>query len=54
MYKIANHHYGGGIRIFIFLMDSVIAMGPPMSEKQVKESQSRVTPPIFTRASVGV
>ena len=47
MYKTANHHYGGGIRIFIFLMDLFIAMGPPMFEKQVKESQSRVAPPIF-------
>ena len=38
MYKIDNHHYGGGIRIFIFLMDLFIAMSPPMSERQVKES----------------
>ena len=53
MYKIANHHYSGGIRIFIFLMDLFIAMGPPMSEKQVKESQSHVAPLIFAQAGVG-
>ena len=52
MYKTANHHYSGGIRIFIFLMDLFIAMVPQMFEKQ--ESQSRVTPPIFTQAGVGV
>ena len=33
MHKTTNHHYDGGIRIFIFLMDLFIAMGPPMSEK---------------------
>ena len=27
-------------------------MGPPMSEKQVKESQSRVAPPLFAQAGV--
>ena len=53
MYKIANHPYSGGIRIFIFLIDLFLAMGPPMSEKQVKESQSRAARPIFTQAGVG-
>ena len=52
MYKTTNHHYSGGIRIFIFLMDLFIAMGPSMSEKQ--ESQSRVTSPIFAQAGIGV
>ena len=28
-------------------------MGPPMSEKQVKESQSHVAPPLFTQTGVG-
>ena len=54
MYKIANHPYSGGIRIFIFLMYLFITMGPPMSEKQVKEFQSRATHPIFAQAGVGV
>ena len=28
-------------------------MGPPMLEKQVKESHSRVPPPLFAQAEVG-
>ena len=28
-------------------------IGPPMSQKQVKESQSCVTPPLFAQAGVG-
>ena len=31
----------------------IYEMGPPMSEKQVKESQSRATPPLSTQAGVG-
>ena len=52
MYKTTNQHYDGGIIIFIFLMDLFIAMGPPMFENQVKESQSRAAPPIFAQARV--
>ena len=54
MYKTTNHHYGDGIRIFFyFLVDLFIEMDPPMSEKQVKESQSRAAPLIFAQAGVG-
>ena len=53
MYKTANHHYSGGIGIFISLWIFFIEMGPPMSEKQVKESQSRVAAPILAQAGVG-
>ena len=53
MYKTANHQYDGGIIIFIFLMDFFIAMGPPMSEKQVKKSQSCAAPPLFAQVGVG-
>ena len=53
MYKTANHHYGGGIRIRTSLWILFIEMGPPMSEKRVKESQSRAAPPIFAQAKVG-
>ena len=31
----------------------IYEMDPPMSEKQVKESQSRVAPLFFTQAGVG-
>ena len=34
-------------------MDLFIEMGPPMSESQVKESQSRAVPPIFTQGQGG-
>ena len=38
---------------FYFLKNLFIEMGPPMSEKQVKESQSHAVPPIFSQAGVG-
>ena len=53
MYKTANHHYDGGIRIFIFLWIFFIEIGPPMSEKKVKEFQTRAALPILTQAGVG-
>ena len=38
---------------FLFPYGCKYEMGPPMSEKQVKESQYRVAPPIFAQARVG-
>ena len=36
-----------GVLEFLFPYGFKNEMGPPMSEKQVKESQSRATPPLF-------
>ena len=33
---------------FLFPYRFIYEMGPPMSEKQVKESQSCIAPPLFT------
>ena len=52
MYKSFKHHHGGGIIIFISLW-IYIRNGPLKSEKQVKESRSRVAPPILAQAGVG-
>ena len=38
----------------VFHYEIIYEMGPLMSEKQVKEFQSRATPPLFTQAGVGV
>ena len=35
------------LQVIFLYMDLFIDMGPPMSEIQVKESQSCVAPPIF-------
>ena len=50
-----KHHYGGSARRFIFLWIYIYIyeMGPPMSEKQVKESQSRAASPLFAQVGVG-
>ena len=55
MYRTAKHHYGSSTRRFIFLWMNIYIyeMGPPMSEKQVKESQSCVALPLFVEAGVG-
>ena len=37
----------------LFPYGFIYEMGPPMSEKQVKESQSRVAPPLFAQVGVG-
>ena len=37
----------------LFSYGFIYEICPPMSEKQVKESQSCVTPPFFTQAGVG-
>ena len=37
----------------LFTNEIIYEMGPPRSEKQVKESQSRATPPLFAQAGVG-
>ena len=37
----------------LFPYGFIYEMGPPMLEKQVKESQSCATPPLFTQAGVG-
>ena len=34
----------------LFPYGFIYKLGPPMSEKQVKESESRVTPPLFPQA----
>ena len=36
----------------VFHYEIIYEMGPPMSEKQVKESQSSVMPPLFTQVGV--
>ena len=38
---------------FLFPYGLKYEMGPPMSKKQVKESQYCVVPPIFAQAMVG-
>ena len=38
---------------FLFPYGFIYEMGPPMSEKRVKESQSNVAPPLFDQARVG-
>ena len=38
---------------FLFPYGFIYEMGPPMSQKQVKESQSCVTPPLFAQAGIG-
>ena len=60
-----KHHYGSSARRFIFLCVCVCVcvcvrvcvcvciMGPPMSKKQVKESESRASPPLFAQEGVG-
>ena len=55
MYRTAKHHYGGSTKRFIFLWIYIYIyeMGPPLSEKQVKESQFRAAPPLFAQAGVG-
>ena len=47
-----KHHYNGS-SISLCNYESIFEMGPPMSEKQLKESQSRVMPPLFAQAGVG-
>ena len=37
----------------LFYYGIIYEMGPPMFEKQVKESQSHATPPLFAQAGVG-
>ena len=37
----------------LFPYEIIYEMGPPMLEKQVKESQSRVAPPLFAQVGVG-
>ena len=48
-----KHHYVGCITSCIALRNYILEMGPPMSKKQVKESQSRAAPPLFAQARVG-
>ena len=36
-----------------FRYEIIYEMGPPMLEKQVKESQSHVAPPLFAQVGVG-
>ena len=38
----------------VFRYEIIYKMGPPMSGKQVKESQFRVAPPLFAQVGVGV
>ena len=49
-----KHRYGGSFTSYIMIFGFIYEMGPPMSEKQVKESQSRTASPLFTQAGVGV
>ena len=37
----------------VFHYEIIYEMGPPMFEKQVKESQSRAMPPLFAQKGVG-
>ena len=37
----------------LFPYGFIYKLGPPMSEKQVKESQSHVAPPLFAQTGVG-
>ena len=37
----------------VFHYKIIYEMSPPMSEKQVKESQSLAAPPLFAQAGVG-
>ena len=37
----------------VFHYGIIYEIGPPMSENQVKESQSRAAPPFFAQARVG-
>ena len=46
-----KHHYGDS-SISLCNYESMIEMGPPMSENQLKESQSRVVPLLFTQVGV--
>ena len=38
----------------VFHYEIIYEMGPPMSEKWLKESQSRAVPPLFAQAGLGV
>ena len=39
--------------VVVFHYKIIYEMSPPMSEKQVKASRSRVAPPLFAQARVG-
>ena len=47
-----KHHYNGS-SISLCNYESMIEMGSSMSENQLKESQSRAMPPLFTQVGVG-
>ena len=47
-----KHHYSGS-SISLCNYENMIEIGPPMSENQLKESQSRAAPPPFAQVGVG-
>ena len=53
IYRTFKHHLVVVLEV-LFHNEVIYEMGPPMLEKQVKGSQSRVAPPLFAQAGVGV
>ena len=53
IYRTFKHHLVVVLEV-LFHNEVIYEMGPPMLEKQVKESQSRVAPPLFAQAGLGV
>ena len=50
-----RHVYIGHLNtttVVVLYYEIIYKMGPPLSENQVKESQSRVAPPLFAQAGV--
>ena len=52
IYKTFKHHLVVVLEV-LFHNEIIYEMGPPMLEKQVKESQSCVVLPFFAQAGVG-
>ena len=52
IYRTFKHHLVVILEV-LFHNEIIYEMGPPMSEKYVKESQSRATPPLFSQLGVG-
>ena len=52
IYKTFKHHLVVVLEV-LFHNEIIYEIGPPMLEKQVKESQSLAAPPLFVQAGVG-
>ena len=52
IYRTFKHHLVVVLE-GLFHYEIIYEIGPPMLEKQVKESQSRAVPPLFVQGGVG-